>query len=86
MAECRVQLHAQLPSGQRVGRAVSKIYSWIPPALCALSCRVVKVQQWMRAFFGLAETQDHGVLLSSMNACLLLAENPEGGSYLGDAS
>lgn len=50
MAVCWVQLTIQLPSGQWVGLTVNKIYSWITHALCALSCRVVKVQQLMCDF------------------------------------
>lgn len=64
MALCRVQFKIQLPSGPWVGQTVSKSHSWITQALCAPSCRVVKVQQNIHGFFGLAEIQDGGVLLS----------------------
>lgn len=50
MAVCRVQFKIQLPSGPWVGPTVSKIYSWITQALCAPSCRVVKVQQNIHGF------------------------------------
>lgn len=77
---------AQRPRGQWAGRAVGRIYSWMTRALCAPSCGVVKAQRCMGTFFGLAGTQGHGVPLSSLNECLLLAEKPGGGSDLGAAS
>ena len=41
----RVRCRIQLMSGQRAGRTVGKIYCGITHALCALSCRIVQVQQ-----------------------------------------
>lgn len=50
MAMGRVRCRIQLFSGQRAGRTVGKIYCAITHALCALSCRIVKVQQSVRSF------------------------------------
>lgn len=83
MAVCQVRLHTQRPSGPW-GADCQQICSCITGPLCSelSSCESAAC---LEAFFGLAEVRGHGALLSLGNACLPLAENPEGRFDLRDA-